>query len=379
MTRTPEPLRILHLTGNLDRGGVETWLRNVFLHAQEAPGRPVQMDVLVVSPDPRPGVYDDDIRAAGGRVFYAPPGGSRAFWPFVWRTLRREGPYTAVHSHIHHFGGLVLLLARLLGVPGRVALSHNDTRREDGAASAGRSAYLRVTRAALNRAVTHRQAVSSEAASALFGPDWQRLGTRLMTLGVDVAALQRAQDPALQVRTRQALGLTSQDPIWGHVGLFRAQKNHTFLLEVFAASLQRHGPAHLLLVGDGPERPEIERRMRAMGLDDRVHLLGARPDVPALLGVMDVFVFPSLFEGLSLALVEAQAAGLRGVVSDTVSRECEQVPGSLTFVPLSASPETWADVVTQTLRAGKLPTQDLRFDVAHTTRDLLAFYRSLTP
>ncbi|MCP2014424.1 glycosyltransferase involved in cell wall biosynthesis [Deinococcus sp. HSC-46F16] len=366
----PKPLRILHLTGTLDRGGIESWLVNLLA---QVPGSEARMDVLVVSPDPRPGDLDRQVWGLGGRAFHAPPTGRPlAFLAALWRHLREHGPYDVVHSHIHHFGGLALLAARLAGVPVRAATSHLDSRRGDAAAGRGRRLYLRGMRAALESGVTHRLAVSAEAAAALFGPGWRERGTRLVTLGVNLEAVRGARGGAEHLR--RELGLPPGEAVIGHVGQFRPQKNHLFLLDVFAAYLRRHGPARLLLVGDGPERSRVGARVRELGLEDRVHLTGSRPDVPGLLWAMDAFVFPSLTEGLSLALLEAQAAGLPAVVSRGVPLDPRMRLEAVEVLDLEAGGEAWADAVARALARGRAVPEALDFDVARTSRELLAFY-----
>lgn len=364
------PLRVLHLTGTLDRGGIESWLVNLLGEVRPAEAR---MDVLVVSPDPRPGDLERLVWGLGGRVVHAPPTRQPlAFLTALWQHLRGHGPYDVVHSHIHHFGGLALLAARLAGVPVRVATSHLDTRREDTAAGRGRRLYLRAMAAALEAGVTHRLAVSAEAAAALFGPRWRERGTRLVTLGVNLDAVRAGQQEAEALR--RTLGLPPNEPVIGHVGQFRPQKNHSFLLNMFAAYLRQHGPAQLLLVGDGGERPRIEARVRELELEGRVHLLGSRPDVPRLLWAMDVFAFPSTHEGLSLALLEAQAAGLRAVVSDGVPLDGRMRLETVEVLGLGAGEAAWADAVARALARGRAVPETLDFDVARTSRELLTFY-----
>lgn len=370
-TSHSRPPRVLHLTGTLDRGGIESWLVNLLAHVPPAEAR---MDVLVVSPDPRPGDLDRLVWGLGGRVFHAPSTRRPlAFVAALRRHLRDYGPYDVVHSHIHHFGGLALLAARLAGVPVRVATSHSDTRRLDAAAGQARRLYLRGMQEALNAAVTHRLAVSEEAAAALFGPSWRERGTRLVTLGVDLDAVRAAREEAGTIR--RELGLPPNEPVIGHVGQFRPQKNHLFLLDVFAAYLQRHGPAQLLLVGDGAERPRLEARVRELGLEDRVHLLGSRPDVPRVLWAMDVFAFPSTYEGLSLALLEAQAAGLPAVVSGGVPLDPRMRLEWVEALDLGAGELAWADALARALTRGRSVPDAPDFDVARTSRELLGLYR----
>ncbi|EYB69483.1 glycosyl transferase group 1 [Deinococcus phoenicis] len=368
MTRT-RPLRVLHLTGPLNRGGIETWLVNLLGQVDR---QEIEMDVMTLSRAPETGSYDAQVRALGASLIPGPPTRNLlTFVPAFLRLLRRHGPYDVVHSHVHHFGGLALLLARLAGVPTRVSTSHSDTRRLDAQARNGRYAYLTLMRAAMRAGVTHRLAVSAEAAS-LYGPDWRELGTEIVRLGIDLRAFRQPVD---RLAVRAELHLPAGEPVVGHVGRLRPEKNQAFLLDVFAAYLNRHGPAQLLLVGDGEERAALEAHARALGLSERVHLLGSRPDVPRLLQAMDVFVFPSTFEGLSLALLEAQAAGLPCVVSADLTAE-SRVPGVPYFpVDLAHGPPLWADTIAQALAAGRGQASRMNLDIAENARALAELYR----
>ena len=220
--------------------------------------------------------------------------------------------------------------------------------------------------------VTQRLAVSAQAARALFGPAWQTLGTRVLPLGIDLEAFARPVDP---LALRAELGLPAGEPVLGHVGQFRPEKNHRFLLEVFAAYVRRGGPAQLLLIGDGALRGDIEAQARQLGLEQRVHLLGPRADVARLLlGAIDVFVFPSVFEGLSLALLEAQSAGLPCVVSSGLSAGSQLDGTDYTALPLDRGPDAWATAIAAALSRGRaLPTGNPH-DVVHGAEALRGVY-----
>lgn len=370
------PVRVLHLTGNLDRGGIETWLKNVFQHVDR---RQVAMDVMVVSPAPHEGQYEAELRALGASIIHVPSTSNPLQFALAFlAALRREGPYDVVHSHIHHFSGVVLLLARLAGVKVRAATSHSDTLQGDQAARNARYAYLTFMRVALQASVTHRLAVSNAAARALFGPNWQALHTEVISLGIDLQSIQQARDPQDTQRLRRALHLPDGVPVVGHVGLLRREKNHLFLLDVFQEFLKRHGPASLLLVGDGPERNVIEARVEQLGLTEQVFLLGSRSDIPDLLWLMDVFVLPSQFEGLSLAFIEAQAAGLPCVVSTGVPVRADSSRFPLVDVQrldVQAGPAVWADAVARAERRGRHAPPRMDFDVSDKTQELVAFYQ----
>lgn len=142
----------------------------------------------------------------------------------------------------------------------------------------------------------------------------------------------------------QSIGIEKDAYIVGHVGRFSEQKNHGFLLEIFREIAQKKADAHLLLIGSGELQEEMQQKIREMDLEDRVTILSHRTDVPELLRAMDVLVFPSFYEGLSVVLVEAQASGLKCVVSDSINT-ANYLTQKTIPVSLSEAPEKWADIV----------------------------------
>jgi len=143
---------------------------------------------------------------------------------------------------------------------------------------------------------------------------------------------------------RRSINIPESKYVVGHVGRFSEPKNHLYLVEIFAEILRREPNAHLLMVGSGELRPMIEKRMKSLGIDGKYTILSHRTDIPRLLKAMDVFVFPSIYEGLPVSVVEAQVAGLRVIASDVITKECFF---SEDAVPLSIgeSPSLWADAV----------------------------------
>ena len=156
---------------------------------------------------------------------------------------------------------------------------------------------------------------------------------------------------------RHQLGLADK-LIIGHVGRFNPQKNHPFLLDIFAALLKKESTAVLLLVGGGENMLKIQAKAHALGIAEHVRFLGVRGDVADLMQAMDVFVFPSLYEGLPVTMVEAQAAC---IISDKIPPECILTEGLVDVMPLSASPEIWAEKI---LAKRAIPRIDRRAEIA---------------
>ncbi len=371
------PIRILQVVGGMNRAGVETWLIHVLRHIDRDRFR---MDFLVHTE--RPCAHDDEIRALGSRII--PCLHPHRPWVFARnfrQAMKKHGPYDVVHSHVHHYSGLVLRLAAKAQVPVCIAHSHNDTSALQRRAGPLRRLYLLVTKHWIARYATVGLAASPPAAAALFGPRWaDDPRYHVLYYGIDVAPFRG--DGADGAALRAELGLPANGLVIGHVGRFHQQKNHAFLLEVFAEVARREPRAHLLLVGDGPLRPAIERQAQDLGLAGRVTFTGVRDDVPRLmLGAMDLFLFPSLYEGLGIVLVEAQAVGLPCAISDVIPDEADVIPEMVHRLSLQDPPTRWAEVVLACAQSRPLSQpealariQQSPFDIKISVRQLEAIY-----
>ncbi|MBI2528737.1 MAG: glycosyltransferase [Candidatus Rokubacteria bacterium] len=348
MTRAERPLRILHVVYHMNPGGIETWLLHVLRHVARDRFR---MDFLVHTPEKS--WYEDEIRALGGGVLRCvrPIKLPRHLLQFS-RVLRDSGPYDVVHSHVG-YTGYILRLARYAAVPVRIAHSHSGAAYLRPSRAPLTNLFLRLTSAWVLRDATLGLAASDISARALFGEDWRKDPRwRVFYCGVDLAPFESAFSRA---EVRGEFGLDPDAFVIGHVGRFYPVKNHRFLIDVVAEAAKREPSTRLLLVGDGPLRPDIERRIAAAGLHGRVVLAGLRGDVPRLmLGAMDAFVLPSLYEGLALALVEAQAAGLPCIAAESIPPEADVCAPLVMRLPLQASASRWAEVILAT-RQGSRP------------------------
>jgi len=342
-------IKILHCLGNLDPGGIETWLLYLL---KSLDMKQFQFDFCIFGS--HAGLYAPQVEKIGARVLRCPR--SQNLWKFgrSFRKILREGRYDVVHSHVHGFSGVLLRWARLEGVPVRIAHSHNS---HDGKSNTTcRRAYRFLTRHWVRRHATHGLAASREAADDIF-LDWKNdFRVAILHCGIDLDRFRGDVDCNL---SRKKIGLPAGAVVIGHVGNFIAAKNHAFFLEI-AAQIRKHRPdTHFLLIGDGPCRAEIEARARAMGFQGNMHFLGTRTDVPTLLRTcIDVFVFPSLlWEGLPLAVVEAQAAGLRCIVSNCITNEVVIVPDQVVRLPLISGAAKWATVTIEGLDRGRFHAQ----------------------
>jgi glycosyltransferase involved in cell wall biosynthesis len=365
--------RILHVLGSMNPGGVEAWLLQML---ERIDRDHFQFDFCLCGLEA--GLYAGEVERLGGRILMCPK--SANLWSFRrrFRRVLREGNYDVVHSHVHFFSGALLRWAKAEGVAVRIAHSHNSHDGRSG--SRARRFYRTLMKSWINRCATQGLAVSELAAAELFGENWWA-DSRFQILhhGLDLHPFQESFD---RREVRSELGIPSDAPVIGHVGRFDEQKNHRFLLEIACPLLKTRPDIHFLLIGDGPLRPEIEARAREMGLSRKIHFVGVRTDVPRLmLAAMDLYLFPSLYEGLGLCVLEAQAAGLRCLVSDTVPKEAVRVPESVEFLPLTASEDYWATKIIQGLDAQRTEPVPMlnggvqsRFSTDRSFRHLMGLY-----
>ena len=185
--------------------------------------------------------------------------------------------------------------------------------------------------------------MSCKAAASQFGSDWQTDSRfHVMYCGIDLAPYRAPLDPA---SVRANLGIPQDAFVIGHVGRFINIKNHAFLIDIAAEVAQRRPNTYVLLVGDGPLRPAIVQRVATAGLERRA-IIGPQPEVPPLArAVMDVFVMPSLYEGLPIVGMEAQTAGLPMVLSDIITDELDIIHPLIQRLSVTQPATTWADAV----------------------------------
>ena len=373
--RAATRLRVLHSVGHLSRGGIESWLHEV---VQRLDPERYEHHVLVWTAEQE--AFTDDFIQAGATI-HAVPGHMNPFgFARRFRRIRDlAGPFDILHTHGTQFHGFVMLLARLAGIKVRIAHSHTDIRPVLREAGRGYRAYAAIGHFAIRALATGGLAVSESAAVSMFGPGWRADPRwRIHYCGVDLRPFAVAPDTDL----RATLGIAPGRRVFGHVGRFEPQKNHGFLIEIIAAACALDEAAHFLLIGDGSLRgacvAEIERR----GLASHVTLVRDCRTVPLhMVSAMDGFVLPSLYEGLGLVAVEAQAAGLACLLSDRVPWEAAIARGRTQRLSLEASASAWAEALLS------LPSRldsrqaaigqalaDAGFDIVHSATGLARLY-----
>lgn len=329
-------LKVIHSVSVMDRAGQETFIMNLF---RKIDRDAIQFDFLCS--EMREGDYDAEIRSLGGHIFYTEAVTAKGPWKQIqgMRNLRRalrEHPCDVFHIHTHHALDAVeeTIAAKLAGVKTVVVHSHNT------------SALYHRTVHKLCKPMLSLLPIKRFACSEAAGR-WMFCGDRFRVIhnGLDLDVCHF--EPQTRESVRAAMGWEGKH-IVGHVGRFNEVKNHRFLIQIFDNIHAMDAKAHLVLVGQGELEAEIRALVEEKRLTDAVSFLGVREDVIKLYQGMDMLLFPSLFEGLSVVLTEAQACDLPCLASDTNSKE-SILTGRLMMCSLASTPECWAEKASEIL------------------------------
>jgi glycosyltransferase involved in cell wall biosynthesis len=341
-------IRVLHVIYTMNVGGIEKWLVEIL---RQIDRDRLEMDFLVHVLHPSP--LSEQIQSLGSQIILCPHPQKYTFQPWLYnltfkKILRDYGPYDVIHSHMAHFNGYILRLAKQIGVTIRIAHSHNDNTSIEQTEKFNRRLYINWTKRWISQYATLGLGVSRQATAYMFGSAWEADSRwQVLHCSLDLNPFQESINSA---NLRAELGIPQDALIIGHVGRFTQQKNPLFVVEIAAEVAKLHQNMRLLLVGDGEMFPEIKLKVAQLGLTNHVVFTGMRADVPRLmLGAMDVFLFPSFYEGLGLALIEAQAAGLPCVFADVIPEEADIVKPLLHRISLSQSATVWAKAVIKSL------------------------------
>ena len=358
-------IRILQVVTHMDRGGLETMLMNYYRHMDRSR---IQFDFLTHRD--YDGDYGEEIKKLGGILYHMPV--LNPFSPSYRRSLGKffddHPEYKIIHVHQDCLSGVILHVAKEHGVPVRIAHSHGANQIRDI-----KYPIKLVYRHFIARYATKLMACGEDAGK------WMFCGAPFEILSNAIPAADYSFDGERKRLQREKWGIQPHELLVGHVGSFTVPKNHLFLLDIFN-EIQKKTPSKLMLVGDKCNRIDIDDKIRRLGLEERVILTGVRSDVADLLQAMDVFVFPSLYEGLPVTMVEAQASGLPCLISDKVPIECKMTE-AVQQISLSDAPEIWAD---KAIAAANMPRkntyEEIRaagYDIVENAKRLQKMYEEM--
>ena len=356
-------IRVLQIVTQMNRGGLETMIMNYHRNIDR---NKVQFDYLVHRKTP--GLYDEEILALGGKIYRL-----HNLNPFslqyrreINNFFKNHPEYMIVHSHINCLSAIPLYYAKKNGVKVRVSHSHISDNQNFSFKNLIKLYY----RTRLPLYTTKQFACGQRAGKWLYQSD----NFEIIPNAIDAKRFR--YNPDLAKKMKKELGVDKEFVI-GHVGRFNKQKNHTFIIDVFAEVLKQWPKSKLLLVGEGEEEKSIRDKVNTLGLQNNVEFLGVRTDIDKVMQVMDVFLMPSLFEGLPVTMIEAQASGLPCVISDRISAECIMTE-HVSMCSLEDSKEKWANIVIsykdKIRHDSYRKIVDAKYDITENAKYLQEFY-----
>lgn len=356
-------VRVLQVIGSLGYAGVEAVVMNFYRNIDRTQ---VQFDFITCSSVPER--YDSEIISMGGSIYRLP---SRLRHPFSYmkalKNVITQNNYKIVHIHQNSASmAMDAVVAKLCEATTIIGHSHNTR------CNVLWQHYL--LRPIVNHVVTNRMACSEDAGKWIFG---KRDDITIVNNAIDANEFHFNNESRRSVR--QAINVEDKYVV-GYVGrLYDGQKNLYRLLDIFSIVTRKRHDAVLVMIGDGPDKIELENKIGYLGLEKKVVLLGKRNDVNRLMMAMDVLAMPSLYEGMPVVIVEAQATGLRCVISDRVP--APDLIGDVQVLGLEQSDDDWAKALLKgSSNSRENATQkiiDGHYDIAHEAKYLQEFYLNL--
>lgn len=303
-------VKVLLVSGSLRVGGLENVVMNC---ARYMPSSEYSFDFLCW--DDRIGEFEEEAKNLGGRVIKIPSPHSSyyKFYQNIKKIIKTEGPYDVVHSHVFFLSGIVLHAAHSCGVRTRIAHSHSIKRKNDS--TGFRKIYCSIMRKMINKNATVKCACSTATGRYLYGTEiFDDCGIILPNV-IDLSSFEFSLTNRDMIRNE--FGIFKEQIVIGNVGHMLTVKNQSFLLDIFSVFV-KNNDAYLMIVGDGPEKGRLTAKISELGIADRVILTGVRMDVVKIMSAFDIFVLPSLHEGLPLTIVESMANGLSYVMEGSI-------------------------------------------------------------
>ncbi len=324
-------IRVLHVVGGMNQGGTENFLMNLYRNIDR---EKVQFDFLVN----REGFFDEEIKKMGGRIYYIPAlqkVGQIRYTKNLDDFFQQHKEYKIVHSHINQVSGLILERANKANIPVRIAHSHGS--------KSPRNIVKYIYKEYLGRKILNNATIligcSDKASEWLYKK--QKDKSIIINNGIEVDRFKF--DIEKRNKIRKELKISKNNIVIGHVGRFVQPKNHKFLIEVFKEYSVKNENSKLLLVGEGRLKSKIKKMIDNYNLKEKVIMMDNRNDINDIYQAMDLFIFPSINEGLPLVVIEAQIAGLNVLCSSNISTMVD-VTGNVKFLDIKeTSKKMWVE------------------------------------
>ena len=352
--------RVLHIVGNMNMGGQETFIMNLYEHIDRSK---IQFDFVVHSNEE--GYYDKKIKELGGRIYRIQPISKNPIKSMIQLGhIIKENKYDILHRHTaSSIIAIELIVAKILKVKKIIVHAHSNFSEN--------KLLHKIFRPILNLFANYKMACSKEAARWLFG-NRQLSSVIIINNGIDLTEFLYNNEIRQKIRRKYKV---EKNIIIGHVGRFECEKNHEFVIEIFSKIIKSDNRYRLWLIGEGSLKKEIEQKAKKMGIYKYVNFFGIVDNVNELLQGMDVFIFPSIYEGLGISFIEAQVSGLKCIVSENIQQEAI-ITNEVVKINLKEK-KLWCEEIEKTTvenRKIKIDEQISKFDINNTSKKLEKIY-----
>ncbi len=341
--------RLLCIVSNMNAGGAETFLMKLFRNIDRTQ---YMMDFCVNRKDTC--FYEEEIYKLGGKIFEIPSKSDnlKAFKKALFKLVKEEKYEYVLRITSNTVGFMDLKIAKKAGAKVCSARSSNSS---DGGSLKSLLVH-KLGRLLYGKYVDVKFAPSDLAAKYTFGKKAYENGVaKILHNAIDLDVFSYKADG--RDRVREEFKINDNTIVVGHMGRFMTQKNHMFLLDIFDEYHKKHKNSVLMLVGKGELEQQIKGKIADKGLTDSVIFTGVRSDVPDVFSAMDVFVMPSLYEGMPNVVIEAQATGLPCIIADTITKEAD-ITGLVSYMSLQTSAKEWAEKVGKSINTERVDTKE---------------------
>lgn len=351
METKEEPIRIAQIIGKWLGGGVEAVVMNYYRHIDRTK---IQFDFICDNDSTN--IPYKEIEELGGKVILIPPYQKVFKYHKELKKVLKDGNYKIVHSHINTLSVFSLFAAKCAGVPVRIAHSHSTTNKKEW-----KKNIVKVTLRPFTKLVaTDYMACTEHAGRWMFGTKaFDNDKVYILNNAIDLDKFK--YDEKLRKKIRKELKLSDNTVVIGHIGRFVAQKNHTQLIDIFNEYHKNNNNSVLMLIGQGPLVGEIKEKVNNLGLSDCVMFLGQKNNANEYYNAMDLFLFPSLYEGLGMVVIEAQVNGLPCVVSDEVPK-IAKISDNIKFISIKDSGLRWVSILEDLNNSSRNKNNNTAFD-----------------
>lgn len=343
--------KILHIVGGMNIGGTETMLMNLYRKVH----KDIQFDFI--SYYEKDGYYDDEIRILGGNVIKLEPPNKVGIFKSIKdlkTVIKSNGKYDAVHTHTLFNCGIGVFAAYLSGANIRISHAHTTADANEGLI---KKIYISLMRSIIKIFSTNYLACSDSAGKYLFGNNI--LENKKYKKLPNYIDYEKFINLSNKESIRDELGIDNNDIVIGHVGRFIPAKNHEFIVEVIKNLSIKNSNVKCIFVGNGDLENDMKAKVKKLELEEKIYFLGIRSDIEMIVSEMDLFILPSIYEGLGLVLLEAQAAGVPCLVSEAIQPEADLQVELVKKMNLSDDLELWSKTALEMISKPKVDKKDI--------------------